>query len=192
MEFVDDYNVYSNDYNEDLIYLWNSVKDDRFFTECPVISKYRYLELKEQKEQTVEKCFAMFYCTFMNMYKGAYAIHRERDDVGERYRSIIKVQETIKKIKQFTDYDYKTFDFSDGGHIVYLDPPYSNTLQPYKKEMFNTEEFWKCAKKWKDQGNYVFISEQSCPIDHIVVFQKNITNNFNPDKKIQEKIFMLN
>lgn len=194
LEFVKNgYNVYSNDYNEDLIFLWNHVRINEI--EFPIVSKEDYQGFLKSSEKSFEKSFALFYCSYMCKYKGSYindeymrdgkSIHHHK----ERFNSIKKEIDNIRKIKEITCLDYKSFSHLEH-KIIYLDPPYVNTSKVYKSS-FNTEEFWDFVSKLS-KNNYVFVSEQECPIEHEVVFEKDIFNNLKKSGgKLKEKLFFI-
>jgi site-specific DNA-adenine methylase len=190
--FVDCYDVYSSDNNEDLIYMWNKVKDSNFYNECPIVTKEQFDELKKQTTLSLDKSFAMFYCTFMCMYKGSHIINIKKNRTQGYFNNIKKNEDSIKKIKEITCKEYKDFDFSNGNNIIYCDPPYINTVNTYKSKNFNHDEFWTQLKKWTDMGNYVFVSEKTCPIEHKVIYEKELPVNMSKEgKTMVDKLFLI-
>lgn len=200
-EFVNEYIVNCSDYNEDLIYFWNEVKNGNF-TEMPVVSEEYFDELKNSKELSLDKSFAMFWCTYLCVYKGKYMpnnyIKVKGRRIMRRYQSErfsgIKKKESKIKLINFECCEYKTVSnkVKDGKFIIYCDPPYINTIQAYKVKTFNSEEFWKTMKLWTDQGNYVFVSEKVCPIDHIVMHEKDLSISMsNKGKRMSDKLFLI-
>lgn len=186
--------VNCSDYNEDLIYFWNEVKSGNF-TEMPVVSKEYFDELKNSEELSINKSFAVFWCTYLCVYKGSYCIDGigKREYHGERYRSI-KRKEPFIKLMNFENCDYKDISnkVKDGKFIIYCDPPYVNTFQPYKVKTFESEEFWKTVKLWSDQGNYVFVSEKVCLIDHVVMHEKDLQVSIGSrTKRMIDKLFLI-
>ena len=194
MEFTRTYNVYSNDYNEDLVFLWNYVRSNEIH--LPIITLDKYKEYLMSNEMSYEKSFALIYCTYMCRYRGNF-IENQYQRNGrtlyyhqERFNGIKKSQDKIKMIKNITCMDYRNFkDLS--GVIVYFDPPYIDSFKWYKSG-FDTDEFWRFVSHLAKK-NYVFVSERSCPIPHEVVYEKEIINNVtkNPDKKLSEKLFFI-
>ena len=175
--FVDDYDCYASDNNEDLIYLWNCVKNGEL-TEMPVVSKERYYELKKDKTLSLERCYAVFYCTMFNIYEGSYTCSVLDDGKRQwyfhkgRYNNIKKEEPMIKKMN-FKNCSYDEIDVSDGGHLIYLDPPYKDTNKVYKSKDFCHNKFWAKVLQWKNQGNYVYVSELTCPLDNEIIYTKN-------------------
>lgn len=192
---VDDYNkfnplglekFYASDNSKDLIFLWSAVKNGEF-NNMPVISKERYNELKKDNTLSIDRSFAMYYCSFSCMYNNGYLSNKLRNYHDTRYRSIKKEEHLIKKM-EFKCCEYYDIDVSDGGHIIYCDPPYNNTTQCYYNKIFDSSKFWTQVKLWKDQGNYVYVSELECPLDNIIIYSKvknisvgSIKNNYMID-----------
>jgi DNA adenine methylase len=197
---VDDYLVTSSDYNEDLIFLLEYLQKNPTFT-MPVINREKFDELKKAHELSFEKSFAMLFCTYMSHYKGSYLPNDCADKTGRLHphhtrnfnnlnKNIIPV---INKFK-FYNWEYDRWDehLSSGGYVVYCDPPYVNTSQAYKKNNFDSDKFWKIMKKWKDYGNYIFVSELTCPIKHEELYSKssNISAS-NKKKRMIDKLFFI-
>jgi len=204
-EFYKDYNCFCFDNNEDLIYMWNYIKNN-VLPDIPIISKEKYKELINETELSFEKSFASFFCTFSSIYKGSYIndhkINKKSSTIRyyhkERYNGIKKIENLFKSVNfQLTDYKNitKYIDISQGGYIIYCDPPYLNTLQGYaNKNIFDSLEFWNTAKKWKEMGNYVYVSELSIPddINNKIIFEKNINIPISQGRRVMnDKLFKL-
>ena len=197
---VGDYVVSSSDYNEDLIYLLNHLKENPEF-EMPKISREKFKELKNQNENSFEKSFALLFCTYMSYYRGSYAPESVTDKKGNvhnfhlrNYNNLKKgVVPVLNKINlSVCDYQFWDARLKNGGFIVYCDPPYCHTYQAYKKKIFDTEQFWTTVKKWKNYGNYVFVSELKCPIENIEVYCKSLQcTTSNKNKKMIDKLFYI-
>ena len=132
------------------------------------------------------------------MYKKGYVENMDKITKrmyhNGRFNTIKKAQSKIKKIKKLEVKNYKTLDFSSGKNIIYCDPPYNQTMNVYNKNCtFDTEEFWKIANKWKEEGNYVYVSEKQCPLENVeIIFSKNIFNSISKNTKvIQEKLYKI-
>ena len=198
-EFVDEYECYAYDNNKDLIFLWNHIKENDFDI-MPVISKEYFDELKKSNELSVDKSFAMLFCVYNCIQYGSYVSNSYQANSGrinkyheERYNGIIKYKSKIKKINfKCQDYKHTTEQVQNGGFIIYCDPPYINTAQTYSSKNFNTEEFWKTVEIWKQLGNYVFVSEKTCPENYEVIFEKNINvGTSRGSKRMTDKLFMV-
>jgi len=187
-EAVKYYETHCSDYNEDLIFLWNSVKNGEF-NEMPVVTKEMFDNHKNnQTPLSVERSFALFYNSFMTLYKGSYDTDCSRGLREERFRSIKRAEANIKLIKSFEFKSYKNIECTNC--IIYCDPPYVDTQKVYKEKEFNTEEFWKWCKEMKDKGNYVYVSERTCPIEHKLLHEKDISINLSKIRRVvTDKLF---
>jgi len=119
---------------------------------------------------------------------------KRREYGTENFKSIKKnIVPIIDKI-EFYNREYEEWDnhLSSGGFVVYCDPPYANTELRYKKNKFDTEKFWKTIKKWKTYGNYIFVSELTCPIEHEEIYSKILpVSTSNKKKKMVDKLFYI-
>lgn len=177
LEFVGSYNVYCNDVNDEVIYLWEYVSKNEISTEIEPVSKEEYNIIRKSTEKTFKNIVSKYCCSYNARYGGTYAGNDvKRNHHQGTYNGILKVVNKIKLVKSFTSTSYDCFDFSKGGNIIYCDPPYVGTKQ-YNKQLdkvFNTCQFWKQVKIWADQGNYVFVSEKTCPIKHKLLHSKEL------------------
>jgi site-specific DNA-adenine methylase len=137
----------------------------------------------------------------MSYYRGSFAPKSVIDKKGSVHNFHLRNFNNIKnniipiinKI-QFKHCDYTFWDenLKNGGFIVYCDPPYYKKNQAYKTNDFDTEEFWKIIKRWKNYGNHIFVSELQCPIEHEELFSKCITcTTSNKNKKMIDKLFYI-
>ena len=192
--FYNEYDTYCGDNGKDLIYMYNYLKHNDM-PDMPNITREKYLKLKEE-EQSFEKSFALYHCSYKGKYSGGYIEPEYEGKPRKRhlsaYNGLKKYSDVIKKVKSFECKDYKEFteQVRDGGHLIYCDPPYINTLNCYEVNNFNTEEFWKIMKQWKDMGNYVYVSEKICPIANEVIYEKEI-NKLGNGKTFLDKLFKI-
>lgn len=117
--------------------------------------------------------FAGIACSFYGMWFGSYA--RDAKGVGKKgtghnqkfaekgHNTLLQIRDKIKDVKFFS----KSYDeFNPKNALVYCDPPYSGTDQPYFTKSFDTEHFWDMMRKWaSDPTNTVIISEYDAPDD---------------------------
>ena len=68
----------------------------------------------------------------------------------------------------FSNEDYK--ELNPHGNLIYCDPPYKNTIQPYGLLHFDTDKFWDVMRIWS-KDNDVFISEYEAPYDFKCVLE---------------------
>lgn len=117
--------------------------------------------------------FAGIACSFYGMWFGSYA--RDAKGVGKKgtghnqkfalkgYNTLIKIRERLKDVK----FASKSYDeFNPKNALIYCDPPYSGTDQPYYTKTFDTEHFWDVMREWaSDPTNIVVVSEYDAPDD---------------------------
>lgn len=183
-----DYEVHANDIQKDLIFLWEYMKNNEI--EYNDISKEEFIALKNQSHQSYEKSFWMFYGTFNNIPYGNMCKPRTngRSDTRSRFNTLLKLQERIRRIENFTSEDYREFrDLK--GCIIYLDPPYKGVVNKYTKS-FDHEALYEFIEH-VSKHNHVFLSELTPPPNrHVVVYEKQITNKWN-DTMMTEKLFYM-
>ena len=171
-----EYECFAYDYNEDLIYLWEQFKLGNV-NKMPEITRDYFTKLKESDELSIDKSFAMLFCTFNCFYRRNFVenhhVITERLYHQERFNRIKKNIDFSKLNFKCQHYIDTTHQVLQGGFIIYCDPPYKNTTQQYSTiDDFDSELFWKTVLLWKYLGNYVFVSELTCPIKHEVLFEK--------------------
>ena len=145
--FCNDFEMYCYDNNDDLIHMWTYIKNNGI-PDKPIISREYFDELKVCKDLSFDRSFALFFCTFSAIYNTGYiengTITDKRPYHDERYRGIKKVENIFNKIN-FELSSYKDIDVGTG-NLIYCDPPYKNTIQPYKTNKFDSTEFWKIGR----------------------------------------------
>lgn len=105
------------------------------------------------------------------------------------HKNLIKQSKSeLFKICNFNHSNYLDLKIPDGS-VIYCDPPYKNTSK-YNNNNFNHEEFWNwCIKN--SEKNIILISEKEAPDCFISIFEKEITHSVSKNKKIIEKLFIL-
>ena len=162
--------VYANDISEDLIMLWNSVKNNKF--KNPNINEKKWRLLKESKKSSPEKAFAGFGCSFGGAWFTGYINNKNNNNM--QYNSLIKQIKNIQNVtftnKNYIDFITKTLFLinKNDNIIIYMDPPYNNTnSDPWQYQninKFDSVMFWKIIKKLKKFPNItLIISEFNAP-----------------------------
>jgi len=114
---------------------------------------------------------------------------KERDRIGESYRSIERAREQVCGI------DLRSSCYLDLNippqSIIYCDPPYAGTTK-YKDD-FNHAEFWQWCRVKVKEGHTVFVSEYNAPDDFECIWEKEIQSglNVNSTKKGIERLFRI-
>ena len=163
--------VLASDVSQPLITLYKAVQGG--WTPPDVVTEEMYRDYA--KRRPVDDPMTAFIghgCSFGGKWFGGYA----RDAKKGNYA--LKAKDSI--IKKFSNMGQVSF--SCGGYleidphnaIIYCDPPYDKTTQPYVGE-FNTDEFWQMADVWTRAGNLVLVSEYQAPADALCLWERKTT-----------------
>ena len=174
-----------SDYNEYLIELYKAMQSG--YNPPNIISEEQYKYIKENKdEDKVLTGFVGFGCSFSGKWFGGYARSNSRNYCSNAKNSLIKkFKDTDDKVK-FVWSDYK--DLNPNGMLIYCDPPYKGTVQPYGVGCFNTEEFWDKMREWS-KDNDVYISEYEAPNDFECVLEINTKTDIrNKENKMDNRV----
>ena len=156
----------AGDFKEDLILMYQAYQ--KGWRPPSFVSEERYKELKTQTEQTPEKAFAGFACSFSAKYFGGYSRAVKCPNfaaVGSRGLA--------KKFLGLEGVSFFHADFLESNYknaVIYCDPPYANTTG-YKTGAFDSAAFWQKARELS-RNNLLLISEYKAPSDFIEVWQK--------------------
>lgn len=187
-------NRFCSDKNEYLIAMWKALQ--KGWEPPDSISKEEYHQIKNNENELKHlKGFAGFGCSFSGKWFGSYA----KDNTGRNYclnakNSLFKKMKSLKDVK-FSYKDYKKLNTKNA--IIYCDPPYENTNQPYGLGKFDTKQFWEVMREWS-KDNIVFVSSYEAPEDFKVVWgmatMTDIRSNGNKGERIPriERMFSLN
>ena len=126
--------------------------------------------------------FAGCACSFAGIWFGSYARNpkakkseKETDGFSfaekgrnslERMVPLIRDMNTGKPTVKFKCCSYD--EWNPKNALVYCDPPYAATNQPYFSKVFDSDKFWETMRKWSE-NNTVVISEYSAPDDFPVI-----------------------
>lgn len=194
-----------NDYNSDLMHLWGSIKNGWLPTDewkstssndYYTIGENIYNEIKKGNSNFTQQfnTFFMFQCSFGGMYKKGFARNKRKDDL---YTSGIK--RTVAKQQKMQQYDCKLTSLSycdvviDKKTLLYLDPPYKNTVEYKNANNFNHEQFWDYCREMVEKGHIVLISELKAPKDFINIleidYKRGLKDKENKNIISKEKVF---
>lgn len=182
------------DINPYLIDLYKrAVYDDIKFPDD--ITKEDWDRCKEHPENE-EKWFVAataFFCSyFAKGFRGGYACNcgDGRDYYKERLKNF---QKQIPKLKGIVFVNKDIFDLAIVDSVIYLDPPYKNTLKYDFSKNFDTDKFWDKVRDLS-KNNIVLVSEQEAPQDFECIWEKETLRNIfkeNPRKRATEKLFKI-
>lgn len=193
-------NRIANDYNEYLIAMF----------EC-LVSGEKYPEkISLELYNDVKRCFrsgsnkysldfmgwvgfmASYRGTFFGGYSGTYSCTYMRsngeykDRVSEAVRNITKQIPKLQGV-EFRSGDYKNLQIPEES-IIYCDPPYMGTTG--YSDGIDHDEFWQWCRERVYEGHKVYISEYRAPDDFICIWEKEMINRLNTNKKATEKLFI--
>lgn len=156
----------ANDYNEYLIEMYKAIQNGYALPENISEEEYKYIR-DNKDENKVLTGFVGFGCSFAGKFFGGYARQKGYNFASGSKRSLLKKMKTMMDV-EFSNKDYKTLNPKDC--LVYCDPPYKDTVQPYGLSSFDTEEFWDVMREWS-KNNDVYISEYEAPNDFKCVLE---------------------
>lgn len=193
-------NIIASDYNEDLIIMWQALKDGWMPPDNYKVDQNYYYSLFD-KERSPLRTFILFSCSFGGGWKNTIARANKGFLDPHLYynrgrRSLNLKWENIKNANcqfAFCSYEnYKTTDYTNT--IFYCDSPYRNTIG-YKgsKEKFDHNKFDEWCRGMS-KNNLVIISEYNMPTDFEAIFEKNKPNSLQAQMGktdvMVEKIFI--
>lgn len=155
------------DIHPDLIMMYEALANG--WVPPSTVTEEEYQALKKA-EPSALRGFVGFGCSFGGRWFGGYARGKGRDFPAEAYRNALKQVPALED-RSFVCTSYNAFEPKEGA-VVYLDPPYANT-EPYSgTPKFDHELFWETARKWRDRGVLVYVSEFNAPEDFEVIWEK--------------------
>ena len=134
------------------------------------VSESLYKDIKDNKDNYPDYLvgFVGFSCSFGAKWFSGYAKGADRNFAHNGSRSL------VKKIKRLSGVEFICCDYSDfnpSGALIYCDPPYVDTIQPYGgSSSFDTVDFWNTIRDWS-HNNVVLVSEYTAPPDFEVVVE---------------------
>jgi DNA adenine methylase len=138
--------------------------------------------------------FAGCACSFAGIWYGSYARNPKQPgfNFAEKGRnSLLKIRPKIRGVK-FRCCSYHEWEPKNA--LVYCDPPYAATHQPYFSKTFDSDKFWETMRKWSE-NNIVVVSEYSAPDDFPCIAsiptRTKVDCKTEKDAQRMEKIFSL-
>ena len=142
--------------------------------------------------------FAGCACSFAGIWYGSYA--RDPKHASGRNKNGINFAEKgksslLKLVDKLWDVKFKCCSYDEWNPknaLVYCDPPYTSTNQPYFSKVFDSDKFWDTMRKWS-KNNIVVVSEYTAPDDFPMIAsiptRTKIDCKTEADAQRQEKIF---
>lgn len=136
--------------------------------------------------------FAGHACSFAGIWFGSYA----RNPKQEGFNFAEKGKNSLRKLLPYIrDVKFRCCSYDEWtpkNAMVYCDPPYEATHQPYFSKVFDSDHFWETMRKWSE-NNIVVISEYNAPDDFPVIAslptRTKVDCKTEADARREEKIF---
>jgi DNA adenine methylase len=154
------YNLLAGDRNPYLIKLWKGIqKGWKPPTKCNEKEYYKY---KENNSKTLKAIFVGFACAYRGDFRSSFS---EERNISLQAKHATEIGKEIKNVK-FKTGDYTMYSNLEN-YIIYCDPPYKGTQNPYlinnkKNNTFEYEKFIEWCKEMS-KHNIIFISEYKKP-----------------------------
>ena len=177
----------AGDTNESVIRMWQDVQQG---WKPPIsCSESTYNRLKNQKGTSAEKTYIGYQFSFGGQffmgYNGKYGNATSYKSVPEKvYRIARELQNVEFNVRSYTQFSNLR------NHVIYCDPPYTNTKCIYS-EKFDNNSFWEWVCEM-NKTNVIFISEYTAPDDFECVYEnkKKIQTSAKRVASGCEKLFM--
>ncbi len=157
---------YGSDIHHDLMMLLYEVQHE-WFQYPEFVSEELYDAVKLEEHPSALKAFIGFGCSYAGKWFGGYARDGKRDFCKNATSSLKKkakqLQGAVLNVK-----DYRMI-FPENS-LIYCDPPYLDTTQPYGTIRFDTKAFWDQVRVWS-MRNTVIVSEYVAPDDFECVLE---------------------
>lgn len=174
-----------NDLHKELISLHKAVQSG--WIPPSHISEEEYTEARTGNVEDHLKAFIGFGCSYSGEYFGGYA----RGEEGRNYamnakNSLLKKHKTMKDVI-FTSGSYDQISLPDNS-VVYCNIPYKDAVG-YSVGGFNHEEFYEWAKKAKEGGHTILVSEyeHNVPSGWNIVWRHESRKDIRNKEGVQER-----
>lgn len=157
----------ASDYNEYLIEMYKSIQNGYELPEEITKEQYDYIRTNKDEDKALTG-FVGFGCSFAGKWFGGYARQKEYNFASGSKRSLLKKMKTMQDV-EFIHRNYKDWIGIENA-LIYCDPPYNDTTQPYGTGVFDTEKFWQDMRELSEE-NDVYISEYESPDDFECVLE---------------------
>lgn len=177
--------AYAGDSHEDLMLMWQALKDGWIPPES--VSKVEYQRLRRESPSAM-RGFVGFGCSFGGKWWGGYA-----KEIPGKYTVAHAASSLKKKSAQVSRAVLRHCSYDEwrpkSGHVVYCDPPYAETTGYYQS--FDHEMFWSVMDSWHESGAEVFVSEYRAPAGWVAVAETIKANNLGggTGRGMAEKLF---
>lgn len=176
----------ASDKHHSLILLWKAIQNNSFVPPKKITQKM-FNDYKHKSEESPLKALIGFGTAFGGDYFSGfiqkYAGSSGRNFYQETLRSIHKMKPVIQSPNvKFYNKPYTFWLNNPKIHkfLIYCDPPYINTTG-YSTGSFDHKIFWQHMRSLSTK-NYVFISEETAPLDFVPVWSRDKVRTLHPHK----------
>ena len=181
--------VEASDTHEDLIMLWESLKEG--WQPPNIISEKQYNKIRTASPSALRGFVGFGVASWGGKWFGGYARGGARNYADESRRSLLR---DIQKMKNVVFYcrDYRSIEVASDD-VVYADPPYSNTTG--YGGSFDSTGFWNTMASWIEVGAHVFVSEYVAPVPWFPIFEvtrtRDMKSRLTNAEQVTEKLFTM-
>jgi DNA adenine methylase len=159
--------VLISDARQALASLYTAVRDG--WDPPSTLSEAEYQAYRALPEFEPLHAFAAAGCSFGGKWWGGYA----RGAIGRRYdkearEALLSLRPVLRQVACL---DFCTCAAPSGVNAIYCDPPYAGTTG-YRGLAFDHGAFWSRCHEYAAAGWYVAVSEYSCPVKHVLLWEK--------------------
>lgn len=185
----------AGDNNVYLIALFRAIQED---WKPPIeVSNEDYILAQRNKNnfEPHETGFIGFGCSYSGKWFGGYARGNSKNGNPRNYclesrKNILAQYNGLQGI-DINCCEYNNLIIPESS-IIYCDPPYANTTKYHTH--FDHDKFWKWCEFMATEGNKVFVSEYSAPVNWRCVWEKRVNNTLvknTGSKQGVERLFTL-
>lgn len=186
--------LFACDANKDIILMWQALQ--RGWLPPVSCTRKKYESLKVSPTHSAERGFIGTVASWGGIFFHAYRLdyNKNKDYVGEGYRSILKLLPFLVKVEFLDPASYD--EFEPEGMVIYADPPYqgnalgNKTSSLFRK--FDHTKFWNTMRLWS-KNNLVVVSEWQAPSDFKQIWSANGTVSSGQGrkaKKFQDNLYV--
>jgi DNA adenine methylase len=189
-----------SDISEDLVLMWQGLRQGWKPTIPFVISEEQYVSLKNEKPSALRGLVG-FGGSFGGKWFGGYARGRNAHGQPRNHQeeSAMNVLSIISQLQHCAVEFYRR-SYSDiepvAGDVVYCDPPYAGTEEYKAVGVFDKDKFWTKMEEWSNKGVKVYVSEYNAPSHWHCIWEKKHQQSLMTAEQgrrfIVEKLFTLN
>ena len=185
------------DVNYNLIDMWIAVSGG-WMPPTHEITESRYNELKtiSKKNDPLNTNPLIGYTAFALSYGGKFWGGYMRDKAGKRNYSLEAYKNSLIQFPRLQGVAFVCASYLElcipNPSIIYCDPPYAGTTK--YTTTFNSVYFWKWCQNQVRNGHTVFVSEYTCPVPHVVLYEKVQTSSLTKETGSRiavEKLFKI-